>query len=97
MWDLGLVIKDSETDLNESQSPKYTLFCRENAFVVIYALSQTTNVPFLPSSGERGGRQKGILSPFFTQYLYQGFPRPKLGRLFSKETNFPLTGRGKGG
>ena len=35
-------------DLNDSQDPKHTLFCRENAFVAIYALFQTTNVPFLP-------------------------------------------------
>ena len=25
-------------DLNDSQDPKHTLFCRENAFVAIYAL-----------------------------------------------------------
>ena len=35
-------------ELNNSQDPKYTLFCHENAFVAIYAFFQTTNVRFLP-------------------------------------------------
>ena len=35
VWDLGLAIHDS-LDLNDSQDPKHTLFCRKNAFVGIY-------------------------------------------------------------
>ena len=34
-------------DLNDSQDPKHTLFCRENAFVAIYALfSDNKFLPF---------------------------------------------------
>ena len=53
-------------DLNNSQDPKHTLFCRENAFVAIYALFQTTNVPFLPVKGG------GLL--FFTVFFIAGLP-----------------------
>ena len=45
IWDWqSTIVKD----LNDSQDPKITLFCCENAFVAIYVLFQTTNVPFLP-------------------------------------------------
>ena len=63
-------------DLNDSQDPKHTLFCRENAFVAIYALFQTTNVPFLPVYG--GGSPKGDNVTFFTVFLYQGSPKCEL-------------------
>ena len=44
IWDWqSMIVKD----LNNSQDPKHTLFCRENASVAIYALFQTVNVPFL--------------------------------------------------
>ena len=35
IWDWQSTIVE---DLNDSRDPKYTLFCRENAFAVIYAL-----------------------------------------------------------
>ena len=45
IWDWqSTIVKD----LNDSQDPKHTLFCREIVFVAIYALFQTTNVRFLP-------------------------------------------------
>ena len=54
IWDWqSTIVKD----LNNSQDPKHTLFCRENAFVAKMHLSrftryfQTTNVPFLPVRG----------------------------------------------
>ena len=54
-------------DLNDSQDPKHTLYCRKNAFVAIYTLFQTTNVPFLPVQGG-GGAERGqchLFLPFF--------------------------------
>ena len=41
------VKKGDNVTLNIGQDPKHTLFCRENAFVAIYAFSDK-NVPFLP-------------------------------------------------
>ena len=41
VWDLGLAIHD----LNDSQDPKHALFCRENAFVAIYALFSDNKCP----------------------------------------------------
>ena len=64
IWDWqSTIVKD----LNDSQDPKHTLFCRENAFVEIYALFETTNVRFLPVKG--GGRPTRTLSTFFTVFL----------------------------
>ena len=67
IWDWqSTIVKD----LNDSQDPKYTLFCRENAFVAICALFQTTNV------AERG--QSHLFLPFF----YFGAPlKPNVVRL----------------
>ena len=65
IWDCeSTIVKD----LNDSQDPKHTLFCRENAFVAIYALFQTTNVRFLPVLG--GARPKRTLSAFFYNFSY---------------------------
>ena len=53
-------------DLNDSQDPKHTLFCRKNAFVAIYALFQTKDVAFLRLGGgvaERGQCHRFL--PFF--------------------------------
>ena len=48
IWDWqSTIVKD----LNDSQDPKHTLFCRKIVFVAIYALFQTTIVRFLPVSG----------------------------------------------
>ena len=66
IWDWqSTIVKD----LNDSQDPKYTLFCRENAFVAIYALFQTTNVRFLPIA------QSGHCVLFLQFFLYDGFPK----------------------
>ena len=61
IWDWqSTIVKD----LNDSQDPKHTLFCRENAFVAIYALFfQTTNVRFLPVEG--GFAQSGHCLLFY--------------------------------
>ena len=73
IWDRQSTIVQ---DLNDSQDPKNTLFCRENAFVAIYTLFQTTNVPFLPVYG--GGLPKGDNVTFFYRFfLYRGFPQGK--------------------
>ena len=61
--------------LNDSQDPKHKLFCRANAFVAIYALLQTTNVPFLPVwGGEGGGLPKEDNVTFFTHFFSAGLP-----------------------
>ena len=45
-------------DLNDSQDPKHTLFCRKNAFVAIYALFSDNKCPLFTRLGggvaERG-------------------------------------------
>ena len=63
IWDWqSTIVKD----LNDSQDPKHTLFCRENAFVAMSV--------FYPFRG-RGGRPKRTLSAFFLPFfLYDGFP-----------------------
>ena len=71
IWDWqSTIVKD----LNDSQDPKHTLFCRENAFVTIYALFQTTYVPpFYPFRG-RGGAERGQCH-ICLLFLYRGFPK----------------------
>ena len=65
IWDWqSTIVKD----LNDSQHPKHTLICRENAFVAIYALFQTTNVRFLPVQG--GGSPKADIVHFFDRFSY---------------------------
>ena len=65
VWDLGLAIHN----LNDSQDPKHTLFCRENEFVAIYSLFQM--YPFYPF--RRGGRQTGTMSHLLTvSFFYRG-------------------------
>ena len=70
IWDWqSTIVKD----LNDSQDPKHTLFCGKNAFVAIYALFQTTNVPFLPVQG--GVTERGQCHFFYRFFLYQGSPK----------------------
>ena len=60
-------------DLNDSLDPKHMLFCRKNAFVVIYALFFRQHMsPFCPFRG--GVRRKGTMSPFFTVFLMARLP-----------------------
>ena len=59
IWDWqSTIVKD----LNDSQDPKHTLFCRENAFVAIYTFFQTTIKSVFTHLG--GGRPKRTLSAF---------------------------------
>ena len=61
IWDWqSTIVKD----LNDSQDPKHTLICRENAFVAIYALFSDNKCPlFTRLGGGGGGRPKRTLSP----------------------------------
>ena len=70
IWDWqSTIVKD----LNDSQDPKHTLFCREIVFVAIYALffRQQMSV-FYPFRGV--GRPKRTLSAFFTVFLIGRLP-----------------------
>ena len=70
IWDWqSTIVKD----LNDSQDPKHTLFCRENAFVAIYALFSDKKCPLFTRLG--GGRPKRTLSAFLPFFLYDGFPK----------------------
>ena len=60
-------------DLNDSQDPKHTLFCRENAFVAIYA-QMSNKCPLFTRLGGGGVCRKGTMSPFFTVFFYIGAP-----------------------
>ena len=63
IWDWQSTIVE---DLNDSQDPKHTLFCRESAFVAIYALFSDNKCPLFARLG--GGSPKGdnvTFLPFF--------------------------------
>ena len=48
IWDWqSTIVKD----LNDSQDPKHTLFCRKNAFVAIYALFSDNKCPLFTRLG----------------------------------------------
>ena len=65
IWDWqSTIVKD----LNDSQDPKHTLFCRENAFVAIYAPFSDNKCPLFTRLG--GGRPKQTLSAFFYRFSY---------------------------
>ena len=70
IWDWqSTIVKD----LNDSQDPKLTLFCCENAFVAIYALFSDNKCPLFTRLG--GGSPKGDNVTFFYRFfLYQGSP-----------------------
>ena len=55
-------------DLNDSQDPKHTLICRENAFVAIYAFFSDNKCPLFTRLGG-GGHPKRTLSAFLTVFL----------------------------
>ena len=58
IWDWqSTIVKD----LNDSQDPKHTLFCRENAFVAIYALFQTTNATVFHLTHQKSPENHKIL------------------------------------
>ena len=64
IWDWQSTIAK---DLNDSQDPKHTLICRENAFVAIYALFLDNKCPFFTRLGG-GGAQSGHCLLFFTVF-----------------------------
>ena len=65
IWDWQSTIVE---DLNDSQDPKHTLFCRENAFVAIYALFSDNKCPLFTRLG--GGSPKGDNVTFFYRFSY---------------------------
>ena len=69
IWDWqSTIVKD----LNDSQDPKHTLFCRENAFVAKFTLffrqQMSAFYPF------RGGSPKADIGCLFTGFLLRGLP-----------------------
>ena len=66
IWDWqSTIVKD----LNDSQDPKHTLICRENAFVAIYALFSDNKCPLFSRLGG-GGSPKGDIVCFFYRFSY---------------------------
>ena len=61
-------------DLNDSQDPKHTLFCRENAFVAIYALFSDNKCPLFTRLGG-GVAERGQCHLFLPFFLLRGFPK----------------------
>ena len=73
MWDMGLAIHVVE-DLNDSQDPKHKLFCRENAFVAIYALFSDNKCPLFTPLGGGGVAKRGQCPLIFTVFFISGLP-----------------------
>ena len=70
IWDWqSTIVKD----LNDSQDPKHTLICRENAFVAIYALFSDNKCPLFTRL-EGGVAQSGHCLLFWPFFLCDGFP-----------------------
>ena len=66
IWDWqSTIVKD----LNDSQDPKHTLFCRENAFFAIYALFSDNKCPLFTRLGG-GGPPKADVAHFFDRFSY---------------------------
>ena len=73
IWDWqSTIVKD----LNDSQDPKHTLICRENAFVAIYALFSDNKCPLFTRLGG-GVTQSGHCPLFLPFFLHDGFPYDK--------------------
>ena len=66
IWDWqSTIVKD----LNDSQDPKHTLFCREIIFVAIYALFSDNKCRLFTRLGG-GGPPKGDIVHFFDRFSY---------------------------
>ena len=66
IWDWqSTIVKD----LNDSQDPKHTLICRENAFVAIYALFSDNKCPLFTRLWG-GGSPKADIVHFFDLFSY---------------------------
>ena len=59
-------------NLNDSQDPKHTLFCRKNAFVAFYAFFRKQMSPFYSFGG--GVAERGQCHLFY-RFLYRGSPK----------------------
>merc|ERR1719342_173744 len=70
IWDWQSTIVE---DLNDSQDPKHTLFCRKNAFVAIYALFSDNKCPLFTRLGG-GAAEREHCPLFFPFFLYRGSP-----------------------
>ena len=70
IWDWqSTIVKD----LNDSQDPKHTLFCREIVFVAIYALFSDNKCPLFTRLGG-GVAQSGHCLLFLPFFLDESFP-----------------------
>ena len=66
IWDWqSTIVKD----LNDSQDPKHTLFCREIVFVAIYALFSDNKCPLFTHLG--GGSPKADIVRFFYRFSHR--------------------------
>ena len=71
IWDWqSTIVKD----LNDSQDPKHTLFCREIVFVAIYAFFSDKKCPLFTRLGGGGVPPKRTLSAFLPFFSREGFP-----------------------
>ena len=85
IWDWqSTIVKD----LNDSQDPKHTLFCRENAFVAIYALFSDNKCPLFIRLG--GGSPKADIVCFFTIFSHEVFPNRHQKNIFNIGLKFSL-------
>ena len=67
IWDWqSTIVKD----LNDSQDPKHTLFCRKIVFVAIYAFFSDNQCPFLTHLGG-GGAPKADIVRFFYRFSHR--------------------------
>ena len=66
IWDWqSTIVKD----LNDSQDPKHTLLCRENAFVTIYALSSDNKCALFARLGEGGVAERAQCDLFYLFFI----------------------------
>ena len=70
IWDWqSTIVKD----LNDSQDPKHTLFCRKIVFVAIYALFSDNKCPLFTRLGG-GGAPIADIVRYFTVFLLGRLP-----------------------
>ena len=80
IWDWqSTIVKD----LNDSQDPKHTLICRENAFVAIYALFSDNKCPLFTRLG--GGVAQSGHCPLFLPFFYR---KASLNKVLEIEITF---------
>ena len=74
-------------DLNDSQDPKHTLFCREILFVAIYALFSDTSYYQLCRGFDINAQQRKFLSRLLGNYSEDDIVQNKKGFIISSEDN----------